>query len=125
MNKVILIGNVGNEPEIKEKVAKISLATTEKTKNGNVTEWHKVVMFGESRINFVKNYVKKGSSLIVEGRIQYEQYEKDGKKHSSTNIICDNLQFCPTNAKKEQSNEKVVQVPTVESANVEQLGIPF
>ena len=82
MNKVILIGNVGRDPERKgEKVVAFSLATTENgytkqdgTKVEDRTEWHNVTIFDPKLASFAEKYVRKGSRLILEGKIHYSDY---------------------------------------------------
>lgn len=97
INKVILVGNVGAEPEIRtmqsgDKVANLSIATSERWKDKNTgeqkekTEWHRVVVFGGAA-GVVENYVKKGSKLYIEGKIQTRSWEKDGQKKYSTEIV--------------------------------------
>jgi len=87
INKATLIGNVGNDPEIKtfangSKVANFSLATTDKWKDRSTgemqskTEWHKVAVFSEGLIGIVERYVTKGSKLYVEGKIQTQESGK-------------------------------------------------
>jgi len=102
VNKVILVGNVGKDPEvqyIKEDipVARFTLATSEtyKDKNGEKqtnTEWHNIVVWrGLAKV--VENYVKKGSQLYVEGKISNRTYEKDGVTKYFTEIVVNNLQM--------------------------------
>jgi single-strand DNA-binding protein len=101
INKVILIGNVGKDPEvnyIKEDlpVARFSLATSETyTKDGQKvtnTEWHNIVIWrGLAKV--VEKYVKKGSKLYIEGKITNRQYEKDGQTKYFTEIVANNLQM--------------------------------
>ena len=98
LNKVILLGNVGKEPDIRttnggSKVASLSLATSRQwTANGEKqekTEWHKLVVWnrGKSTLaDVVERYVKKGDKLCVEGSIEYREYEKDGQKRYTTEI---------------------------------------
>lgn len=80
VNKVILLGHVGNDPDIRypEKdrpVAFVSLATNEKRQAGmEITEWHHLVFFGPNAVT-VERYVKKGSQLYVEGRLSTREYE--------------------------------------------------
>jgi len=99
MNKVILIGRVGKDAEnpTAAQLAKFSLATTEKWtgKDGQKqekTEWHNVVCFGKQAETALK-YIKKGIMLSVEGSIEYQKYEKDGKTLYSTSIKCDRFEF--------------------------------
>jgi single-strand DNA-binding protein len=100
VNKVILIGNVGNDPEIKYikedlPVARFRLATNESFKNKSGekvtnTEWHNIVVWrGLAKV--VENYIKKGSKLYIEGKITYRQYEKDGQTRYFTEIMCRDL----------------------------------
>ena len=102
VNKVILVGNVGKDPEvqyIKEDVpvAKFTLATSEtyKDKNGEKqtnTEWHNIVVWrGLAKV--VESYVKKGEQLYIEGKITNRQYEKDGITKYFTEIVASNLQM--------------------------------
>lgn len=85
LNKVSLIGNLGQDPEIRytqsgSKIASFSIATTEKWKDRQSgeqktqTQWHRVVVFNENIANVVEQYVKKGSSVYVEGSLQYRKY---------------------------------------------------
>ncbi|MDX2304762.1 MAG: single-stranded DNA-binding protein [Microscillaceae bacterium] len=101
LNKVILIGNLGNEPEIKTlegnvKVARFSLATSEsyKDKNGDTqtdTEWHTIIAW-RSLAELVENYLHKGSTIYIEGKIKTRSYEdKEGIKRYVTEIIAKNL----------------------------------
>lgn len=103
VNKVILIGNVGKDPEVKHlengnTLAKFSLATSEVYKNKEnekvtSTEWHNIIIF--SRLaEIVEKYVKKGDALYLEGRIRTRSYEdKDGVKKYITEIIANNMQM--------------------------------
>lgn len=105
INKVILLGNLGKEPEIKAfdnggKIASITLATTKKgftTKSGTTvpdkTEWHNIVMFN-GLADVAEKYLHKGSKVYIEGEIRYREYEKDGQKKYITEIFCDNLEMC-------------------------------
>jgi len=100
MNKAILIGNVGKDPEVLKKdttIVKLSLATSEtyKDKSGErktVTEWHSIIMFGKLA-EIAEKYVKKGDKLYIEGKIKYENYEKDGITKYFTQIIANNIEM--------------------------------
>jgi single-strand DNA-binding protein len=105
LNKVLLYGNVTKDPEVKalpsgSNVAQFSLATnrTYKDKNGvkqEQADFHNIVVFGNSA-NLIAQYVKKGSGLFVEGRIQTRSWDgADGKKNYRTEIVCDSFQFGP------------------------------
>jgi single-strand DNA-binding protein len=111
MNKAILHGNSGKDPEVKQigetKVAKFSLATQSfrKDTDGNkVTDWHNIVAWGKLA-DLCEKYVKKGSSLIVEGEIQYRSYtDKDGVTKYITEIQANNIHF--TSKKPESDSPK-------------------
>ncbi len=99
INKAILIGNVGKDPEVQSfesgrKKAAFSLATTEryKDKTGTeqvITDWHNIVVWGP-QAEVAEKYIRKGTPLYVEGRIKYREYEaQDGQKKRITEIIAD------------------------------------
>lgn len=100
VNKVILIGNLGRDPEVISfdggvKKASFSIATTEvyRTRDGQdmeQTEWHNIVLW-RGLAEVAEKYLRKGSQIYVEGRIKYRSYEKDGQKRYITEIECDNL----------------------------------
>ena len=102
LNKVMLIGNLGADPELKHTgnnraVCNLSIATNEsfKDKEGQRqerTEWHRVTVWGETAENCGK-YLAKGRSVYVEGRLQTRSYDKDGQKHYSTEIVADRVTF--------------------------------
>ena len=103
VNKVILVGNVGNDPEVRympngNAVANISVATSDTWKDRNTgdqqdrTEWHRVVFFNRLA-EIVEQYVKKGSKLYLEGRLQTRSWEQDGIKRYSTEIVANEMQM--------------------------------
>lgn len=103
INKVILVGNLGNDPDTKftqsgMAICRISLATTSvrKDKDGNQqerTEWHRVVFFGKLA-EIAGEYLRKGSSVYVEGSLRYDKYTgSDGVEKYSTDIVCDEMQM--------------------------------
>ena len=104
LNKVLLIGNVGKDPEIRttqdgKEIASLVLATSDTWRDKATgekrekTEWHRVVIFSEGLVNVVKNYVKKGSKLFLEGSLQTRKWtdkegaerDKGGKLHGRGN----------------------------------------
>tara|TARA_B100000029_G_C17070838_1_gene776780 strand:+ start:32 stop:490 length:459 start_codon:yes stop_codon:yes gene_type:complete len=100
LNKVLLIGRLGADPEIKQmvngkSVARISLATSNTWKDKNTgekkekTEWHRVVIFNEGLVNVVQQYVKKGTQVYIEGQLTTRKWkdEKSGIDRYSTEII--------------------------------------
>ena len=103
INKAILVGNLGNDPDTKYTqggmaVTRISLATTSvrKDKDGNNqerTEWHRVVFFGKLG-EIAGEYLKKGSQVYVEGEIRYDKYTgQDGQERYSTDIVANEMQM--------------------------------
>jgi single-strand DNA-binding protein len=104
INKVILIGNLGNDPEVRytaggAAVANISLATTDSWRDKNTgeqqerTEWHRVVFFGRLA-EIVGEYLKKGSQVYVEGRLQTRKWQdKDGNDRYTTEIVANEMQM--------------------------------
>jgi len=103
INKVILVGNLGNDPETKYTqggmaVTRISLATTSvrKDREGNAiekTEWHRVVFFGKLG-EIAGEYLRKGSQVYVEGSIKYDKFTgQDGVEKYTTDIIADEMQM--------------------------------
>ncbi|HXT98188.1 MAG TPA: single-stranded DNA-binding protein [Polyangia bacterium] len=102
VNKVILIGNLGADPELKytpsqRPLCNLRIATTEvyKDKSGQrqeKTEWHRVTVWGDQAENCNK-YLSKGRSVYVEGRLQTRSYDKDGQKHYATDIVADRVVF--------------------------------
>lgn len=103
VNKVILVGNLGSDPEVRflpsgQPVGNFNIATTEKwtAKDGNPgerTEWHRIVVFGKSAEN-CKEYLKKGRQVYVEGRLQTREWQdKEGQKRKTTEVIAQSVVF--------------------------------
>jgi single-strand DNA-binding protein len=103
VNKVILIGNLGKDPEVRyfpsgDAVCNVSLATTDgwtdKTsgEKKEKTEWHNLV-FTRKLAEIAGQYLKKGSKVYVDGRLQYREYEKEGQKRYITEIIVNDMQM--------------------------------
>ena len=100
VNKVMLIGRLGQDPELKytpqsQAVCTISLATDEgyKDQSGNQvdkTEWHRVVMW-RKLAEIAGQYLKKGSLVYVEGKLSTRSYDKDGQKHYTTEVVADTM----------------------------------
>jgi single-strand DNA-binding protein len=100
LNKVLLIGRLGADPEIKQmvngkSVARLSLATSQTWKDKSTgerkekTEWHRVVVFNEGLVNVVKQYLKKGAQVYIEGQLSTRKWkdEKSGQDKYSTEVI--------------------------------------
>lgn len=125
LNKVQIIGNLGRDPEIRympsgDAIANIAVATSYKTKDKNTgeqkeyTEWHRISFFGRLA-EIVGQYLQKGSSVYVEGRLQTRKYtDKDGIEKYATEIIAENMQMLG-NTKQQDGHSEPPQrraVPT-------------
>lgn len=103
VNKVILIGNLGRDPEIKQmpsggQIANLSIATSESWRDKasgerkEKTEWHRVVVFSEGLVRIVEQYLKKGSKVYVEGQLETRKWQdKDGNDKYSTEVVLRNF----------------------------------
>jgi single-strand DNA-binding protein len=139
LNKVMLIGNVGKDPEVRSfentKKANFSLATTESYKNKNGekvtnTEWHNIVVW-RGLADVAEKWVKKGTQLYVEGKIVNRSYDdKDGQKKYITEIVADNFVMlggksegtqATTPAPKPEQSDPANDINLVESSS----GLPF
>ena len=103
VNKVILVGNLGNDPDTRSlpnggTVASISIATSESWKDKNTgeqqerTEWHRIVFFNRLA-EVVAQYLKKGSSVYIEGQLVTRKWEKDGQTHYTTEVKASEMQM--------------------------------
>jgi single-strand DNA-binding protein len=98
VNKVILVGNLGKDPEVRklnngDPVVNLSLATSESWRDKQSgerkekTEWHRVVIFNENLAKVAEQYLKKGSTVYIEGQLQTRKYEQNGVEKYSTEIV--------------------------------------
>lgn len=99
VNKVILVGNLGRDPEVRstqdgKEIANLAIATSESWKDRNTgerkekTEWHRVVIFNDNLVNVAKNYLKKGAKVYIEGALQTRKWtNKDGQEQYSTEVV--------------------------------------
>ena len=130
VNKVILVGNLGKDPEVKYldngvAVANFSLATTENYKNKegekvSQTEWHNIVLW-RGLAEVAEKYLKKGASVYIEGKIKTRKWEdKDGNTRYNTEILADNMtmlggkkdsQENTTNPPQETASDKADDLP--------------
>jgi len=121
VNKVILIGNLGADPELRytptgQAVTSLRMATTEKYKDkgGNQqsrTEWHNVVCWGRLA-EIARDYLKKGSPVYIEGRIQYRSYDdKEGVKRYRTDIVAQMMQLLGGRPSGEQAQGETPEIP--------------
>lgn len=124
VNKVILMGGLGRDPEMRympngEAVANLSIATTEtwKDKSGakqEKTEWHNLVAY-RRLAEVIGEYCKKGSQIYVEGKLQTRSWEKDGVKRYSTEIIVDTMQMIGGNKEGQAGKESAPKRESVQS----------
>lgn len=134
MNKVMLIGNVGREPEVKyvdqgQAVARVTLATTERgytLQNGTQvpdrTEWHNVIMW-RRLAEIVEKYVHKGDKLYIEGRIHYASYDNQkGQRQYYTEIWADNMEMLTPRPAPQDANQTAAAAQPIPS---NEDGLPF
>lgn len=124
VNKVILIGNLGRDPELKsmpsgQPVANFSIATSEKWKDKSTgetkeqTEWHNIIMFGKLA-EIAGQYLKKGSSVFIEGRLQTRKWQdKTGQDRYTTEIIANEMKML--GSRGDQSGSQPAQQPRSQS----------
>ena len=103
LNKVVLIGNLGRDPEIRStndgrEIATFSVATSESWKDKTTgekkdkTEWHRVVVFSEGLVRVIKNYVKKGTKLYLEGQLQTRKWvDNENQERYTTEVVLQNF----------------------------------
>ncbi|MBI2719855.1 MAG: single-stranded DNA-binding protein [Rhizobiales bacterium] len=103
VNKVILLGNLGRDPEVRhtqdgKTIVNLSIATSESWRDKQTgerkekTEWHRVVIFNENLAKIAEQYLKKGSSVYIEGQLQTRKYtDKDGVEKYSTEVVLQNF----------------------------------
>ena len=139
VNKVILVGNLGKDPELRtttggHSVVGFSIATTEKYPNSQGvqqerTEWHRIVVWGKQAENCAK-YLRKGSSVFVEGKLQTRSWDdaQSGQKRYQTEIVGDRIQFLST-ARQTDAHESsyAAQIPDFDPSGVPSTldSIPF
>ena len=136
VNKVILVGNLGNDPEVRympngNAVANVSLATSETWKDKSTgeqqekTEWHRVVFFNRLA-EIVEQYVKKGTKLYVEGRLQTRSWEQDGVKRYSTEVVANEMQMLDTRGGVSQdfSGSQIAAAPAGQSSQQQAVAPP-
>lgn len=128
VNKVILVGNVGQKPTSREvngkTVANCTLATSMKSKGESLTEWHRLV-FWDKTAELVLQYVDKGSKIYVEGRITYRKFtNKEGVEQHSTDIVVSDVKFLGDSPKKAGQDDAVF-TPPARSNNSSNEEFPF
>lgn len=121
INKVILVGNVGADPEVRSleggaKVARLNLATTERIFNRDKnettehTEWHTVVLW-RGLADVADKYIRKGSQLYIEGKLKTREYEKDGTKRYATEVVAEELKMLGKRESQPAPAPQVQQTP--------------
>ena len=113
VNKVILVGNLGKDPEVRympsgEAVTNITVATTDTWKDKNsgekkeATEWHRVVFF-RKLAEIAGQYLKKGSQVYIEGSLKTRKWQKEGVDHYTTEIVADSMQMLGNRGQSEST----------------------
>ncbi len=132
VNKAILIGNLGKDPDLRytpsgQAVATFSLATNEryKDKDGQLvdrTEWHNIVVWGK-QAETAKEYLKKGRQIFVDGCIAYRTYDdREGNKRYITEVVAQRIQFL---GRREEVPETVPAEPEMDAPTSEEENLPF
>ena len=129
MNKVIIVGRLGSDPEIKntqngKAVASFSVATSEKYNGNEKTEWHRIIAW-EKQAEIAKNYLAKGNIVGIEGKIQSREYEDGGVKKKITEIICQSITLLETSDKSDKSDKKKIQTSTTSTSDTPDEDVPF
>ncbi len=135
VNKVILLGNLGRDPDLRylpngDPVAKFTLATNYRFKDRegqwqDKTDWHNIVVF-RRQAEVCNEYLKKGSPVYVEGRIQTRSWEdKDGNKKYMTEIIAQSINLLGRKGEPEEEVPEKVGEPLVEETKTEDEDLPF
>ena len=128
VNKVILIGNLGQDPDLKfsstgTAICKLSIATSQKRKDQSgqyqdETQWHRVTLFGK-QAEVCGEYLAKGKKVYIEGRIQYDKYtDKDGVTKYTTDIIANDMRFMENKSDRPRSDGRRYICPTVHGPSV-------
>ena len=132
LNKVLLIGRLGSDPEIKQmvngkSVARMSIATSNTWKDKNTgekkekTEWHRIVIFNEGLVNVVQQYVKKGTQVYIEGQLSTRKWkdEKSGLDKYSTEVVLQGF-----NSTFKILSSKNTQVENLQDSNLDKSSLP-
>lgn len=131
INKVILVGNVGADPEVRSldngvKVARIRIATTERVYNKErnetkeVTEWHNVTLW-RGLAEVTDKYIRKGSQVYIEGKLRTREYDKNGVKCYATEILADDMKML---GKREATAPSTPQPQRQEASKAEDYPMP-
>ena len=140
INKVILVGNLGQDPEVKftaggAAVTTLSIATSDSWKDKDSgmdkerTEWHRVVLW-RRLAEIAGEYLKKGSKVYIEGQLQTRKWEQEGQTRYTTEIIARDIQFLDSRGSANTSNQEGAgkseeQAPDVPDSGIDDDDIPF
>ena len=127
VNKVILIGNLGKDPDVRStsnggRFASFSIATSTKYRNKETkqledkTEWHRVIIFNEKLADISEKYLKKGSKIYLEGQLQTRKYEQDGVTKYTTEVVIPNFGGVLTMLDSRSQSDSNQQTDQIESA---------
>ena len=135
VNKVILLGNLGRDPEIRStqsgsKMATFSIATSKRWKDKNTqeqrdkTSWHNIVVFGDGLVDIVEKYVKKGSKIYVEGELQTRKWQdQDGNDRYTTEVVLQgynsNLTLLDSRNANKSIDDSSINTDTDQTSNFE------
>tara|TARA_R100001369_G_C3201048_1_gene145766 strand:- start:28 stop:411 length:384 start_codon:yes stop_codon:yes gene_type:complete len=125
-NQITLIGNLGADPDIKQmsngnRYALLSIATHKKMKGEKITEWHKAVVWDDKIAEVLEKYTKKGSKVLLQGRLTYKNWEKDGQTVKQAEIHLD--RFESRMELLDNKSDNVVPMPNTSEDNLDE--IPF
>lgn len=130
MNKVVLMGRLTNDPEVrygqKTSVARFTIAVDRKikTEGGPKTDFFYCSSFGKTA-EFIEKYWKKGMKALITGRIENQSYEKDGQKRTSTNIMVEDIEFTEKKADNQTENNQPSGWATVPEGKDDELPFTF
>ena len=119
MNKFVIIGRLGKDPEIRQtnsgkQLSSFSVATSKKYKDEYKTQWHNVTVWGKLAEICIQ-YLRKGSKAMFEGEIEYNEYEKDGVKKVSTNLVAFNIEMLDPKQERDGNRTEIENNSSPES----------
>ena len=138
INKVILVGNLGRDPEVRfaqsgNKIVNFSMATSDSWKDRETgerrekTEWHRVVLW-RRLAEIAGEYLKKGSKIYIEGQLQTRKWEQDGQTRYTTEIVARDMQFLDSRGSSDSSYEdenQDISMQEVPESGIKDDDIPF
>ena len=129
VNKAIILGNLGRDPETRyskdgKPITNFSVATSQKRGDQEYTEWHNVVCFGRVA-EVAAEYLRKGSKVYVEGMLKTSNWEKDGQKHYRTEIMANQLQMLGEVSSPDKKQATDCHKPEMGGDDFDDQDIPF